>query len=385
MKIQKILIINTKYRIFGGEDSNIVDEIKLLDKYFQVFYLEFDNSKRINIYDIFSFFSFSNFNSNKILKKTIDEFNPDFVYVHNLWFKANLGVLKILKKKPLVILHKIHNYRFQCSRYFLSKNHLKNQITCLACGIKISELGIFNKYFKESYIKSFLLILHSKKYTKLITSYPLIIIAMSNFQVKKLIEYGIEDKKIKIYPNPIETLDNNLKYDSNSRYVLVVSRLVENKGILEIISKWEEAKLSNLILKVIGSGELKEELLKKYTLKNIEFVGELSNTETKKLMSKARAVIFASKLFEGQPRVLLEAISFGIPTIYPKFAGMSEFFPKNYDLSFTQFDYDDLYEKIIKLEDTNFLINESLKLSDFVQKNLNESQYINKFKNILGE
>ena len=41
MSLQKVLVINTKYRIFGGEDSNIIDEINLLNKYFDVEYLEF--------------------------------------------------------------------------------------------------------------------------------------------------------------------------------------------------------------------------------------------------------------------------------------------------------------------------------------------------------
>ena len=36
MEPQKILIINTKYRIFGGEDSNIADEITLLKKHFEI-------------------------------------------------------------------------------------------------------------------------------------------------------------------------------------------------------------------------------------------------------------------------------------------------------------------------------------------------------------
>lgn len=53
---QKILIINTKYRVFGGEDANITDEINLLKKHFDVRYLEFDNLQPINFFDFLSFF-----------------------------------------------------------------------------------------------------------------------------------------------------------------------------------------------------------------------------------------------------------------------------------------------------------------------------------------
>ena len=37
--MKKILIINTKYKIFGGEDSNILQEVDLLKKHFDVEYI----------------------------------------------------------------------------------------------------------------------------------------------------------------------------------------------------------------------------------------------------------------------------------------------------------------------------------------------------------
>ena len=38
--MKKVLVINTKYKKYGGEDSNFVDEIKFLDKYYSVDYLK---------------------------------------------------------------------------------------------------------------------------------------------------------------------------------------------------------------------------------------------------------------------------------------------------------------------------------------------------------
>ena len=66
--MKKILLINTKYRIKGGEDSNINQEILDLKKNFEVELLEFDNRK-LEIMDIVSFFIGSNPISNSILTK----------------------------------------------------------------------------------------------------------------------------------------------------------------------------------------------------------------------------------------------------------------------------------------------------------------------------
>ena len=93
---KKILIINTKYREFGGEDSNILDEIKFLEKYFEVDYLAYDNNEKLKIIDYVSFFTLNNKKSNSLFLEKIKKFNPDLVYVNNTWFKANLGIFDVL-------------------------------------------------------------------------------------------------------------------------------------------------------------------------------------------------------------------------------------------------------------------------------------------------
>ena len=69
------------------------------------FYLEFDN-ERLNITDIFSFIFRTNPRSNTLLKEAIVNFNPDLVYIHNLWFKGQLGIFKILEKNKIKVAHK---------------------------------------------------------------------------------------------------------------------------------------------------------------------------------------------------------------------------------------------------------------------------------------
>ena len=182
MNQQKILVINTKYRVFGGEDANIVDELQFLKKYFVVDYLEYKNSDKITFSDIIGFLTLSNPTSNRKLKSKINSFNPDIVYIHNTWFKAGLGIYRLLKKENIKTIQKIHNYRFDCSRYLLSKNHLSNQIQCPACGIKKDNLGIYNRYFSESFLKSLFVNFYSKKYFKILKSFPLKLIVLSNFQ-----------------------------------------------------------------------------------------------------------------------------------------------------------------------------------------------------------
>ena len=145
--------------------------------------------------------------------------------------------------------------------------------------------------------------------------------------------------------------------------------LTEQKGVKDLLESWKESKI-NLRLIVIGSGQLENELTNKYSSKNIEFMGFLENNKTKEIIRHARAVITATKIFEGQPRLITEASAYGVPSIYPSFGGLDEYFPDDYKLSFKQFDYLDLVEKIIFLQNKTLLVEESKKIRTHIIKNM---------------
>ena len=68
---KKVIVIHTKYTNFGGEDANIKEEVSLLKNNYEVKYVEFQNTKILNIFDFISFFNGKNYRSNKQLKKVI--------------------------------------------------------------------------------------------------------------------------------------------------------------------------------------------------------------------------------------------------------------------------------------------------------------------------
>ncbi len=88
-------------------------------------------------------------------------------------------------------------------------------------------------------------------------------------------------------------------------------------------------------------------------------------------------------MYEGQPRLLSEASFFGVPSIFPKFGGMHEFFPNDYPLAFEQFNYSDLIKKIKLIEDEDSLQEMSNKLLKFVKNEFNEESQKFNFDNIL--
>ena len=148
--MKKILIVHNFYRHYGGEDSNIYEEIKFLNYDYDVRFFEAKNNFKISFAAVAALLTRSNYKINREFEKVLDEFTPNAVYVHNTWFNINLGIFKILAKRKIGVILKIHNFRYDCARYFFAKNHLKNKKRCDACGFEYKKGMVLNKYFESS-------------------------------------------------------------------------------------------------------------------------------------------------------------------------------------------------------------------------------------------
>ena len=99
----------------------------------------------------------------------------------------------------------------------------------------------------------------------------------------------------------------------------------------------------------------------------------------------SRAVVTATKLYEGQPTLLCEATALGIPSVFPETGGIVEFFPKNYALSFEQHNYDELSKILTDLEDIKNMKRIGEENKAFYLKNFNSDNYLNKMEKIFDE
>jgi len=380
----KLLLIHNSYRIFGGEDSNIIDEYNGLKTNFNVNYLEFSNKDNLNIFDFIFFILGYSYKGNKSIKNKIKEFNPDLIYVHNLWFRGGLGLFKIAKQKNIPVYVKFHNFRHECSNFFLKKSHFNGNKVCPKCGNDYQK-GLINKYYDESLIKSIFLSVYSKRFIKKLKKYEVNIFALNSFH-KKNLRNIFTNNKISIVFNPItKTPKENNIYNSRSEYIIFAGRLVDSKGIVELISSWEKAKIDNLDLYILGEGPLKKYVEKKSKeLDNLIYLGFKQVPETIEYIKNSRAVVTATKSYEGQPRFLTEASVNSVPSIFPEYGGMSEYFPENYPLKFKQYDYEDLISKLYYLENHEFLNEQSNMIDDYFKKNLDRFNILNSIKKIIS-
>ena len=380
--MEKILLIHTKYQNFGGEDQSIINEVELLKTKFNVKTLMNTNKITNIVNDLITIVFNRNFLFEKKLRKDLKEFNPDFIYVHNTWFKVSLGIFKILNEQNKPVVIKLHNFRYHCTENYLHKNHLGNKKICEACGIQKNSKKIFNKYFENSYIKSFFAIRYGKKYFNILKNSKVKIVLLTDFHKQFLIKKGINQNRITVIPNFISIKDTKNNTASNN-YLVYAGRVSKEKGLFELLETFNKLEMNEVSLKIIGDGPLLSSLKKKY-LNNSKFVflGNTKNDEVLSIMSRSIGVVTATKLYEGQPTLLCEASSLGIPSIFPKTGGINEFFPKNYIYSYNQFDYKNLAEQLEKMINDTELKKIGIENQKFISNMLDKEEIVKMFKKV---
>lgn len=383
--MEKILIVHSKYKLKGGEDIAVENEITFLKKNFEVKVLFFKNSNHNLIQLIFNFLFLNSPKSNKELKKTIESFNPKYIYFHNLWFAASLGLFKVIKEtSDIKLLIKLHNFRIFCTSTYFAKKHLNSGEFCHACGFTKKKGMFFNKYFIDSYLKSIFSIRFSKKIFKILNSKNFKILVLTNFYKEFINKTNYEKNNVYVFPNVLNIKENISRIQSEKNLVYA-GRISHEKGVEELLNAYSKLNYVDVNLVIIGTGPQLNYLKSKYSSKNIKFLGEISNIQTIKIISRSLAVITNTKLYEGQPTLLCEASILGIPSIFPSTGGINEFFPEDYQYSFEQFNYDSLSNKIDLLVKSSDRKNIGIENQRYISEVLNHELAIKNFKKIIND
>jgi len=165
------------------------------------------------------------------------------------------------------------------------------------------------------------------------------IITVSQFNAKKLLLLGVQSAKINVIPNgfdeklfrPASSFQarSRLGVPHNKKLLLSIGSLEEMKGyayLIDAMSFISRAR-RDVLLVIVGSGSLKEKLLrriKKLGLEqNILLAGRKTHDEIPTWINASDFFVLPS-LGEGFPTVLPEAMACGKPVIGTEVGGVSE-------------------------------------------------------------
>jgi glycosyltransferase involved in cell wall biosynthesis len=321
----KALIIHCTYKVKGGEDTVVEEEIKLLQSFgITVNLLLFDNSKNsllkflLSPFNIFSYIK---------TKRKIRQFKPDVVHIHNLHYAASASVIYAVKKFRIPIVITLHNYRLICpsgilffnDKPFFNSLHQKFPWSAVRKGV-----------YRNSVILTFWLSISMQLHRLLGTwNYCERFIVLSNNAKEVFMHssFGVNKKKFVIKSNFFAA---NIKpsYKKND-YFLYAGRLNEEKGIKILLKAFAH---SSFRLKIAGQGPLEDKVINYCShFPNLEFKGSLQKKNVLELMQNCTALVFPSIWLEGMPLTIIEAFACGMPVISSRTGVMSDMITDRYN------------------------------------------------------
>jgi len=173
------------------------------------------------------------------------------------------------------------------------------------------------------------------KTLKIVLSSSDVVLTLTNKSKEELTRIGLDDKKIKVFTHwvnqevfrPLDKIECKRKNGCGDKFlVLFVGRLVEIKGVrllLEVAKEFNDT--NNLCFAFVGEGPLVEEIkAASRERKNILYWGNIDKRYLPICYNAADVVIVPSLYNEPFGRVLLEALSCGIPVIASNRGGIPE-------------------------------------------------------------
>ena len=337
----KVLIIHTTYKIKGGEDSVVFNEMELLKSNgVEVELLQFSNEGKTLLKIVQLPFNISSY---KKTKKKLKSFSPDIVHIHNLHFGGSNSVLYAIKAAEIPFVFTLHNYRLLCPSATLFSNgkiftdSIKKQFPW-----KAIRKGVYqNSRILTFWLGLSMLIHYRLGSWKMCNGF----IVLSNYSKELFLQSKMKFIGDRIFVKPNFCYASSIIPAVRNDYFLYVGRLSEEKGITLLLKTFSKNKLP---LKIVGSGPLENEV-REYGNRcaNIEFLGVLKKEDVVNLLRKCSALIFPSLWYETFGMVVIEAFSTANAVIASDLGPMKDLITNQFNgLHFEAGNESDLQKKI---------------------------------------
>lgn len=317
-----------------------------------------------------------NLKAKRELKKLLTNLDRDSTVVHfHGWSKAlSSSVVYAASSMKFRIFVTLHDYFSMCPNGGFYHYQREEICSCMPMSVKC----IIANCDKRSYAQKIWRVCRQTVQDFFIRkNKDITYISISELNEKIAGKY-LAGKRFYRIKNPVQFGKETIKDIKENKAILYVGRISEEKGI-ELFCE----AIANLLKKdmpvegvVVGEGEYSSKLIGRYP--EIKFVGWKNSNEVQSLMCHARALVFPSKLYEGAPLTIVEAMSVGLPCIVSDCTSAVELIKDDWDgLLFRSNDVSSLEQKIAYILEEGNAVRIHLNLSNsLVREDYSADAYI---------
>jgi glycosyltransferase involved in cell wall biosynthesis len=318
-----VLVVHNFYQQPGGEDAVFRDEVRLLG----------ERGHRVRTHTVHNE-AVASMGNLALARKTIwnadsyrriyhaaREIRADVVHFHNTLPLISPAGYQAARDAGSAVVQTLHNYRLSCP----AATFFRDGKVCEKClGRSIPLAAVRHKCYRDSRLASAVVatMLARHRWRGTYRTDVDVYIALTEFARDKMVAGGIPREKVVVKPNFVDPDPG--PGDGEGDYVLFVGRLSPEKGIDTLLTAWEHSQdLPPLC--IAGDGPEREAVLGACR-KNarVRYLGRVDSAQVLNLMGSAKALVFPSVWYEGQPRTIIESFARGTPVIASAMGSMRE-------------------------------------------------------------
>ncbi|MFQ5905072.1 MAG: glycosyltransferase, partial [bacterium] len=220
------------------------------------------------------------------VRRLIQHNMPDFAYVNNIAHHISPSILDVFKECGVPVMMSVRDYKIICPNSLL----LNRDGVCERCWGGKYYNALIHRCKRGSLIPSAVACLEAYLHRhKGIYDSVSAFLAPSHFCKEKLVQFGVERKKIFVVPNFVNRRSSGLIPEGSLPFCAYFGRLSKEKGLHQLI---EAAHICGQRVVIVGDGELKDGLFshaKKLGATNVAFWQRMSSAE---LMSVVAGSLF---------------------------------------------------------------------------------------------
>lgn len=235
---------------------------------------------------------------------------PDLIHVHG-WAKAlSPSVAAVVARVPCPLIYTIHEYYLFCPNggFYDYHAHEICHRTPFSPSCLVTNCDHFTYAHKVMRTVRTGVLTWISRLAQNVDRF----IAISDLQEEIARRHLPKGSAISRLSNPIDAIDRGPKPAgaASGAPFLYAGRISPEKGLDTLL---EAGRRSGLRIRIVGDGP--EAAAKQAAYPEMDFAGWKKQAEVGEEMRSARALIFPSVWFEGQPLIVLEALASGTPVI----------------------------------------------------------------------
>jgi glycosyltransferase involved in cell wall biosynthesis len=291
-------------------------------------------------------------NSHRAITKSLIEFAPDVVHIHNIFPLITPSILYACRDANVPVVATLHNYKLGCAAGTL----FRDGRVCHDCLGRSSGPALIHGCYRGSAMTTAPVVfgswLHRNAWRTMITAY--IFISAAQREVLAPVGLPVDRSFVKHNFVPAPTVDTKITKEPQVAYV---GRLDEAKGAPFLMRAWDAFRVrhprSPLRLVIVGGGDMLDEVNSWATQhESVTVVGHVQRSQVYEILAQSRAVVVPSQWEETFGMAAVEAMAVATAPVASAHGAFPELVTNGSDGAlFAPTDIDGLVEVLTDIED----------------------------------